>query len=270
MGVRPALAALLLTLALAPAAHGPSYRPGGETPGACRGAKFVDVVGTLAPDALRPGPLPLAQRVYGLTGADWLTGAASVPSCLFGGQGDDVLALGAAGGVALGEDGRDTLVGGPGPDALSGGDGGDRLFGLGGIDVLRGGRAVDQFAGGEGDDILDAADGRRELLDCGPGEDTVQGDGFDAVLGCERGKLAGRGLPGRKAQRGRVQFVAPYPGEYRIVAECGEIGRVGGLRRGDRGAIRVRGACASAGYLVHAPAADQPLEPLLRVTKLAP
>ena len=267
--MRLALAAVLLALTAA-TAHAGGYVPGGETPGACRGPAFTDVVLTAAGDQRAASIAAVPQRLYGLSGSDWLSGSAALPSCLFGGQGDDLLMLGAAGGVALGEVGRDVLIGSPGPDALSGGDGGDTMAGLGGIDVLRGGRAIDAYSGGEGADVLDSHDGRRELVDCGPGQDTVQADGFDALIGCERGQIAGARLPQRTAKDARVRFVAPLDGEYRLLAECGEMGRATGLIRGQRAVLRVPAACARSGFLVHAPSATGPVEPHLLVTKLAP
>jgi hypothetical protein len=76
----------------------------------------------------------------------------------------------------LGLAGGDTLKGGGGPDCLSGGDGGD---------VLNGGKGKDRFSGGGGNDHIDSADGVRETVDCGPGDDTVRADKRDTLKGCE-------------------------------------------------------------------------------------
>jgi hypothetical protein len=35
------------------------------------------------------------------------------------------------------------------------------------------------------------ADGRRDVVNCGPGDDTVQADRFDILLGCERVRYGG-------------------------------------------------------------------------------
>lgn len=216
----------LLTLTAAPAWAGLSYRPGDEPPGACRGTIFTDTIGTLAADTVRGGPA--AQRVYGLTGDDWLIGSDTRATCLFGGQGDDALTLGRGGGVAFGEFGADVLTGSVIDDALSGGDGPDVLFGKAGNDVLRGGRGVDGFDGGPGNDFIDSTDGRPEIVLCGDGEDTAVADGVDVLAGCEQRHGSGKLLERLKVKRRvggrraifRVRFRAPAaagPGEYRVL-----------------------------------------------------
>jgi Ca2+-binding RTX toxin-like protein len=87
---------------------------------------------------------------------------------LGGGVGPDVLA---------GAGGDDTLVGGFGGDRLYGGPGTDRLIADGGIGVGQAPRG--------GNDYVSARDGRRDLVDCGPGRDVAQVDRFDRVTGCE-------------------------------------------------------------------------------------
>jgi hypothetical protein len=223
--VRPlAISLCLLALSAAPAQAG--YVPGGELPGACVGEVFTDTVGTLSDDIVPGAGRP--QRVYGLTGADWLLGSDSRAACLFGGQGDDVLTLGKGGGVALGEDGADWLIGSVKDDALSGGNGPDTLQGGTGRDVLRGGRAVDGFDGGDGDDLLDSADGRPELVVCGLGEDTAVADGVDVLVGCERRTGVGRLLRRKSllADEGdprsvfKLRFVVPEAagaGQYKVL-----------------------------------------------------
>jgi hypothetical protein len=223
--VRP-LAVSLLLCALFPAAAGAGYVPGGEVPGACRGEIFSDTIGTLGADVVPGAGRP--QRVYGLTGADWLLGSDTRAACLFGGQGDDVLTLGKGGGVALGEDGADWVTGSTLDDALSGGEGPDTLNGGAGGDVLRGGRGVDGFDGGAGDDLLDSADGRPELVVCGAGDDTAVADGVDVLMGCEKrsgiGKLLRRkhliAEEGGRRTIFRMRLVVPEAagaGEYKVL-----------------------------------------------------
>jgi Ca2+-binding RTX toxin-like protein len=225
MAVRPlAIAVSLLAFSAVPAQAG--YVPGQDVPGACKGDMFTDTIGTLTKDFVPVTGKP--QRVYGLTGDDVLAGSDTRATCLFGGQGDDTISVGKGGGVALGEDGADWLVGSTLDDALSGGEGPDTMQGGTGADVLRGGRGVDGFDGGPGNDLLDSADGRPELVVCGPGEDTAVADGADVLVGCENrggvGKLLRRKhLDDEKGGRSsvfRARFVAPETatkGEYKIL-----------------------------------------------------
>jgi Ca2+-binding RTX toxin-like protein len=223
--VRPlALALILLAATTATARAG--YVPGGEAPGACVGEVFTDTIGTLADDIVPGAGKP--QRVYGLTGTDWLLGSDTRAACLFGGQGDDILTLGKGGGVALGEDGADWLTGSIKDDALSGGNGPDTLAGGPGKDVLRGGRGIDGFDSGAGDDLLDAADGRPELVVCGDGEDTAVADGADVLMGCEKRSGVGKLLRRKHLEKDeggartvfRMRFVVPEAagaGEYKVL-----------------------------------------------------
>jgi Ca2+-binding RTX toxin-like protein len=68
-----------------------------------------------------------------------------------------------------GEDGIWGLVGDAG---LSGGAGGDDLYGSPGRDELY---------GGAGDDFLEAKDGGRDYMNCGPGRDAASVDLEDLV-----------------------------------------------------------------------------------------
>lgn len=85
--------------------------------------------------------------------------------------------------VELGARGDDALrgTGGgerrAGDDALSGGDGDDELYGGPGRDTL---------LGGAGDDFIEAKDGERDYVWCGPGKDVVSVDLGDRVArNCE-------------------------------------------------------------------------------------
>jgi Ca2+-binding RTX toxin-like protein len=69
------------------------------------------------------------------------------------------------------------LIGGPGNDRLNGGTGNDTLIGNGGKDSL---------VGGPGNDAINARDGVRELVKCGPGKDRVKADKKDRLSGCEK------------------------------------------------------------------------------------
>jgi len=96
--------------------------------------------------------------------------AASVP------DGHDVMRGGAGADRMYGNAGNDAITGGPGADSLSGGGGADRLAG---------GAGTDRFLGGTGNDDIDARDGRREVVDCGPGRDRVRADRVDVLRRCE-------------------------------------------------------------------------------------
>ena len=96
---------------------------------------------------------------------------------LRGGAAADVLTGSAAGDRIRGMAGNDTLRGLAGDDCLDGGAGNDRLTGGAGHDVLK---------GGPGNDFLNAADGQRDIVDCGSGRDRARVDRMDKVRGCER------------------------------------------------------------------------------------
>jgi predicted acyl esterase len=86
----------------------------------------------------------------------------------------------------LGRRGADRIKGRGGADCIAGGRGRDRIAGQGGDDRIRGGRGRDRIRGGRGDDRIQARDGRRDVVRCGPGDDTAIVDRRDRVRGCER------------------------------------------------------------------------------------
>lgn len=132
--------------------------------------------------------------LYGSTGADALSGGSGTDllsgwlgeDLLLGGTGNDTLLGGSADDVLRGQYGNDRLDGGAGADSLDGGRGNDRLVGGPGNDRLVGGPGVDAFYGQSGNDSIDAVDGRRETVDCGPGRDTARADRIDRVRRCDR------------------------------------------------------------------------------------
>jgi hypothetical protein len=91
-------------------------------------------------------------------------------------DGNDALRGGPGRDRLYGNGANDLLIGGPGADALNGDGGNDRLVGGGGID---------RFFGGPGNDVIDARDGRREIIDCGPGRDRLIADEKDVRRRCE-------------------------------------------------------------------------------------
>jgi Ca2+-binding RTX toxin-like protein len=99
-----------------------------------------------------------------------------------------------------------TLAGGDGGDSLanqtsmrstlSGGDGSDSLKGGSGDDTLRGNQGVDTISAGAGDDFVDVRGDRADIVTCGPGVDTVRGDGSDLIdSDCEQVDRGGSPAP---------------------------------------------------------------------------
>lgn len=67
-----------------------------------------------------------------------------------------------------------TYVGTDGPDTISGSLGDDVIRGLGGDDNLFGSSGKDRVFGGTGDDRVDVSgDTQTDVVDCGPGIDTI-------------------------------------------------------------------------------------------------
>jgi hypothetical protein len=83
--------------------------------------------------------------------------------------------------TVLGGTGSDRITTGEGADELAGGTGNDVLAAGGGADVIDGGDGADEIDGGGGDDRIAARDGTADTVRCGPGEDVVDLDTFDAA-----------------------------------------------------------------------------------------
>jgi Ca2+-binding RTX toxin-like protein len=120
--------------------------------------------------------------LYGYGGADTLYGYAGV----------DYLFGDAEGNPAL--DGADKLYGGGGADYLEGDGGADLLAGGPGNDEIEAleyeqyghPAGKDTVRGGRGDDEILAGDLHKDVIDCGPGVDTVEFDkGLDVLIDCE-------------------------------------------------------------------------------------
>jgi Ca2+-binding RTX toxin-like protein len=96
-------------------------------------------------------------------------------------------------GAAASKGGNDTLNGGPGNDSLYGAGGNDKLNGGLGNDKLFGGGGTNKYSGGAGNDTINARNGKKETIDCGPGKkDTAIVDKKDRTKGCEKVKRAKR------------------------------------------------------------------------------
>ena len=119
------------------------------------------------------------DRVSGGSGNDKIRGEAGNDR-LSGGSGADLL---------LGSGGADVLRGGAGNDRAAGGDGTDRIDGGAGDDVLDdqklGGGGRDRILGGSGRDRIRTAGGAADVVDCGPGRDTLVRDADDKQRRCE-------------------------------------------------------------------------------------
>ena len=112
----------------------------------------------------------------GRGGDDVLEGAGGNDK-LVGGPGDDKL---------FGRFGNDEELGGDGADVLEGGRGNDTLDGGAGDDTLFGGYGKDRLRGGPGNDRLEPGFGNPgEVVNCGPGRDTVVLGPGDTALNCE-------------------------------------------------------------------------------------
>jgi hypothetical protein len=142
------------------------------------------LVGHGGNDVLDPGPGD--DESYGGPGNDDIQDSRG-RDVLVGGTGDDSLD---------GSTGIDMLVGGPGRDYLADYLGGDLLRAGAGDDragvASRGSRPYPptRLHLGRGDDeVLLAPDGRRDLIDCGPGRDLVEWDQSldeeDELVDCE-------------------------------------------------------------------------------------
>ena len=149
--------------------------------------------GTKTADTMRG--TNLHDEMYGRAGADTIYGRSSADS-MRGGPGSDKM---------YGGGGKDRLFGQEGVDRVYGQEGSDSIF-LQGFDdrsndYLYGGRdndgivangkyGVDRIYGDRGADSIvvygNAATGAREIVDCGPGTDSVSFDeGVDVVKNCE-------------------------------------------------------------------------------------
>jgi RTX calcium-binding nonapeptide repeat (4 copies) len=148
-----------------PSASAPPPSPGAGLPPAAGPQKWVTYTGGSGNDS--PAATNRNDVLDGNGGRDLLRGLA----------GDDLL---------RGGPGNDRLDGGLGQDRLFGGGGNDWLNGGPGADSISGGPGRDRIFGGSGDDFIDARDGSRDVVLCGPGRDTVNGDPIDRLAGCER------------------------------------------------------------------------------------
>jgi Ca2+-binding RTX toxin-like protein len=148
------------------------------------GLRGNDVINGLGEDDCLDGGRG-RDRMDGGTGTDTLV-ADSGKDRLFGSDGDDSLFGGSDSDRLTAGQGQDLLAGGRGRDRLvARGGGRDQLFGEHGRDhlYLRGGGSAD---GGSANDYVNAANGERDTVNCGAGNDSARVDSRDRVRRCER------------------------------------------------------------------------------------
>ncbi|MCW2962220.1 MAG: calcium-binding protein [Thermoleophilia bacterium] len=142
---------------------------------------------------------PVANTLEGGGGNDILIGGAGADT-LRGGAGLDLASFAIATldprGVHVTFDGRrndgnprsdlvgtdiEIVAGTRKNDKLIGGRGLDALFGDAGNDTIVGGKGPDLLVGGPGNDVIDARDGVKDEIECGPGSDRIRADLFDTI-----------------------------------------------------------------------------------------
>jgi hypothetical protein len=85
--------------------------------------------------------------------------------------------------TCVGTNKADKITGTNKADTIRAKGGKDNINGRGGADDIDAGQGRDKVRGGDGNDTIDIADGDRDLVDCGAGnDDTLIFDGDDAVL----------------------------------------------------------------------------------------
>jgi hypothetical protein len=97
-----------------------------------------------------------------------------------------------------GNSGDDRLIGGGRRDQLYGGRGTDWLTGVGGAGLLNGGSGPDRLIAGpqgtllqgkDGNDLIEARNGHRDWIGCGPGDDRARVDHHEENMsGCEHAR----------------------------------------------------------------------------------
>lgn len=185
------------------------------------------------------------DRMYGFRGADLMYGFDSADR-MYGG--DEV----GWGDKMRGQLGEDLLQGNLGDDALYAGGGDDTAHGGGGDDLIQGGFGNDVMSDGYGDDRVDARDGQKDLIICGPGNDLIYLDaGLDVLRDCGSFRAAASGQTSLEvsasappeslfAHTGKV--LVEHDGENRCVAEADAKAH---LKHGDK--IINPAGCSAAG-----------------------
>lgn len=101
-----------------------------------------------------------------------------LPQHISGASGDDIISGLGGDDVIDGRGGRDTIDGGTGNDTLYGGWDNDTIVGGPGLDTING-DTTDLLD--TGNDTIDAVDGEKDYVACGPGSDSVRADDIDDI-----------------------------------------------------------------------------------------
>jgi Ca2+-binding RTX toxin-like protein len=131
--------------------------------------------------------------VDGGTGADDIRGGSGSDAVMYGNRAgavsvslDEVANDGEAGEGDNVHSDVENVYGGAGGDRLTGNGKANLLDGAGGDDVIFGGTGADRIYGGDGADVITSFDGTKDVVDCGPGSDTVTADRIELLIACER------------------------------------------------------------------------------------
>jgi hypothetical protein len=122
------------------------------------------------------------DRIVGTRGGD----------VIIAGSGADVIRAGDGENVIEAQWGDDDIRSGSGPDLIWGGDGNDTIRSGAGSDSIDPGPGRDTVYAGTGADHVIANDGQRDVIDCGPGDDSARVDRVDVVRNCEHVTVAGK------------------------------------------------------------------------------
>ena len=118
------------------------------------------------------------DKMYGFHGADLMYGYDSADR-MYGGD-----EIGWRDKIR-GQRGEDLVQGNRGDDALYAGNGDDTAYGGRGDDLIQGGYGNDVLSDGYGADRVNARDGQKDLIICGPGSDLIYLDaGLDVLRDC--------------------------------------------------------------------------------------
>ena len=169
---------------------------------------FVEIVGTGLTDTIHMGTLP-----SGATGINLNAATEAAPDSdlevagvdgvgVAAGDGNDVVrgrgSPGFVGPVSrrtgisiLGGPGRDLLMAGRGSFFVFGAGGRDRILGSQSSDLIESGKGRDLVKAGRGRDLVITAEGGRDRVNCGAGNDLGLVDRKDRARGCERPRRLG-------------------------------------------------------------------------------
>jgi Ca2+-binding RTX toxin-like protein len=213
--------------------------PGNDTISGSAGADAIFGLG--GNDTINGGPGN--DDLDGGPGADDIHGGAGNDAVLYGDRRtavvvtlDDTANDGAANDGVAGEDNVhsdiEEIYGGVADDYLTG-NGASNLFdGGGGDDAITDGGGVDRVYGGAGDDVITTFDGKEDILDCGPGKDSITSDRDDLLIGCEK-RVAPRRV------RAGIDFSFSFSGGRARVDRL----TVSHIPKGGRVELSCRGGC---------------------------